>query len=67
MTESAIDVTLFRDIYIALGEPLGQKAWSVRLYYKPLVRWIWGGGIMMFLGGLLALLEKRYYVRRERS
>ena len=67
MTESAIDVTLFRDIYIALGEPLGQKAWSVRLYYKPLVRWIWGGGIMMFLGGLLALLEKRYYLRRERS
>lgn len=60
MTESAIDVTPFRDLYIALGEPLDENAWSVRLYYKPFVRWIWGGGILIFLGGLLALTDRRY-------
>lgn len=59
MTESAIDVTPFRDIYIALGEPLDNQAWSVRLYYKPLIRWIWGGGFMILGGGLLALLDRR--------
>lgn len=61
MTESAIDVTPFRDIYIALGEPLDKEAWSVRLYYKPFVRWIWGGGFLILLGGLLALSDRRYY------
>ena len=65
MTESAIDVTPFRDIYIALGEPLDDKAWSVRLYYKPLVRWIWGGGFSILLGGLLALTDRRYYRKRR--
>lgn len=64
MTESAIDVTPFRDIYVALGEPLEDNAWSVRLYYKPLVRWIWGGGFMILTGGFLALTDKRYYQRR---
>ncbi|MCR9191646.1 MAG: heme lyase CcmF/NrfE family subunit [Gammaproteobacteria bacterium] len=66
MTESAIDVTPFRDIYLALGEPLGEHAWSVRMYYKPFVRWIWGGGLMMFLGGLFALLDRRYYKEAAR-
>lgn len=61
MSESAIDVTPFRDVYIALGEPFEQNAWSVRMYYKPFVRWIWVGGIAMFLGGLLALFDRRYY------
>jgi cytochrome c-type biogenesis protein CcmF len=61
MTESAIDVTPFRDIYVALGEPLDNGAWSVRLYYKPLIRWIWGGGAMIFAGGVLAFLDRRYY------
>lgn len=65
MTESAIDVTPFRDIYIALGEPVGDVDWTVRIYYKPLVRWIWWGGFMIFAGGLLALLDRRYYTRRE--
>lgn len=67
MTESAIDVTPFRDLYVALGEPLGEKAWSVRLYYKPLVRFIWGGGFLMLLGGLLALLDRRYYQRQKQT
>ncbi|MFY7698282.1 MAG: heme lyase CcmF/NrfE family subunit [Legionella sp.] len=65
MTESAIDVTLFRDLYIALGEPLDRQTWSVRLYYKPLVRWIWGGGGLILLGGLFALADKRYYVKKK--
>ncbi|MDP3561015.1 MAG: heme lyase CcmF/NrfE family subunit [Legionellaceae bacterium] len=68
MTESAIDVTPFRDIYVALGEPLNDTAWSVRLYYKPLVRWIWGGGFLILAGGVLALVDRRYYVgRKEKS
>ena len=61
MTESAIDVTLFRDIYVALGEPLNATAWSVRLYYKPFIRWIWGGGFMILAGGLFALLDRRFF------
>lgn len=67
MTESAIDVTPFRDIYIALGEPLDDSAWSVRLYYKPLIRWIWGGGFMIFAGGVLALVDRRYFQTGKKS
>lgn len=65
MTESAIDVTPFRDIYVALGEPLNDNSWSVRLYYKPLVRWIWAGGFMILAGGFLALTDRRYYQKRS--
>ena len=67
MTESAIDVTPFRDIYLALGEPLDDDAWSVRLYYKPFVRWIWGGGFLILVGGLLALADRRYYSRQKKT
>ncbi|CDZ78919.1 Cytochrome c-type biogenesis protein CcmF [Legionella massiliensis] len=66
MTESAIDVSPFRDIYVALGEPIGGNAWSVRVYFKPFVRWIWGGGFMILTGGLLALTDRRYYRVREK-
>ena len=59
MTDSAIDVTPFRDVYVALGEPLGETSWSVRIYYKPLVRWIWAGGVWMFVGGICAMLALR--------
>jgi len=65
MTDSAIDVTPFRDIYIALGEPLDDDAWSVRLYYKPFVRWIWGGGFLIVMGGLCALSHRRYYTHKK--
>lgn len=61
MTEAAIDVNPFRDIYIALGEPLADGAWSVRIYLKPFVRWIWGGGFMILLGGLIAFFDRRYW------
>ncbi|MFA6302992.1 MAG: heme lyase CcmF/NrfE family subunit [Legionella sp.] len=65
MTDAAIDVSPFRDIYLALGEPLAQGAWSVRVYYKPFVRWIWSGGFMILLGGLLALTDRRYYKKMK--
>ena len=56
MTEAAIDTGLTRDIYVSLGEPLDGSgaAWSVRVYYKPFVDWIWGGCLLMALGGALA-------------
>jgi cytochrome c-type biogenesis protein CcmF len=60
MTEAAIDWGLTRDIYVALGEPLDEKAWSMRIYYKPFIRWIWLGGLLMVIGGLLAATDKRY-------
>ncbi len=63
-TEAAIAPGPFRDLYVALGNPLGQDAWSVRIEYKPLVRFIWLGGLTMMLGGIIALMDKRY--RRTR-
>ena len=67
MTEAAIDPTLFRDIYVALGEPIPQSAdWAVRLYYKPFIRWIWLGAIFMALGGLLSASDRRYRLKRLR-
>ncbi|MFU8797368.1 MAG: heme lyase CcmF/NrfE family subunit [Gammaproteobacteria bacterium] len=60
MTKAAIDAGLFRDIYVSLGEPLEENSWSVRLYYKPFVRWIWLGGLFMMLGGFLAAIDRRY-------
>lgn len=60
MTEAAIDPGFTRDIYVALGEELGQGAWSMRVYYKPFVRWIWLGALLMVAGGLLAAADKRY-------
>jgi len=69
MSEAAIDPGLTRDLYVALGEPVGDGAWSVRVYYKPFVRWIWLGGILMALGGILAVSDRRYRlaVRKRRA
>ncbi|MCB1737677.1 MAG: heme lyase NrfEFG subunit NrfE, partial [Gammaproteobacteria bacterium] len=61
MTEAAIDPGLFRDLYVALGEPVGTgDAWAVRIYHKPFIRWIWLGAIFMGIGGLLAATDRRY-------
>jgi cytochrome c-type biogenesis protein CcmF len=60
MTEAAIDTGLFRDLYVSLGEPVSGGAWSVRVYYKPFIDWIWGGCLLMALGGLLAVSDRRY-------
>ena len=63
MTEAAIDVGLTRDIYVSLGEELEDKAWAVRVYYKPFVDWIWFGCLLMALGGVLAISDKRYRMK----
>ncbi len=60
MTEAAINTQIFNDIYVSLGEPLSEKSWSVRIYYKPFVRLIWLGGILITLGALLAAFDGRY-------
>ena len=60
MTEAAITGTLWRDLYVALGEPLDNGAWAVRVYVKPMVRWMWFGALVMALGALMSLLDKRY-------
>lgn len=60
MTEAAIDWGLTRDLYVALGESLGDGSWALRLYYKPFIRWIWLGGLLMVLGGVLCLFDRRY-------
>jgi len=63
MTEAGIQAGFLRDIYVSLGEPLGGEAWSLRLYYKPFVRWIWLAGILIAIGGLLAASDPRYRIR----
>ena len=62
MTEAAIDPGFTRDLYVSLGEPLDQngRAWAVRVYQKPFIRWIWLGAIFMMSGGMLAAANKRY-------
>ena len=63
MTEAAIDTGLTRDLYVSLGEPVEGTAWIVRVYLKPFVDWIWGGCLLMALGGLLAASDRRYRAR----
>ncbi len=65
MTEADIDPGFTRDLYVALGDQLDDNNWALRLYYKPFVRWIWLGGLLMALGGLIAVCDKRY--RRNSS
>jgi cytochrome c-type biogenesis protein CcmF len=60
MTEADIDTGFLRDLYVSLGEPVGDGAWGVRIYHKPFVDWIWGGCFIMALGGFLALSDRRY-------
>ena len=67
MTEAAIDTTVLRDVYVSLGEALEGGAWTVRVYYKPMVDWIWGGAFLMALGGLLAVLDRRYRLGARRQ
>ncbi len=67
MTEAAIDVGLFRDLYVSLGEPIDNGGWSVRVYYKPFIRWIWAGALLMALGGVFAASDRRYFVRVRRG
>ena len=65
MTEADMDPGLMRDVYVALGEKVGDTAWAVRVHVKPFVRWIWLGGLLVALGGFVTLLDKLY--RRVRG
>jgi len=64
MTEAGISVGWTRDLFVALGDPLGGGAWSVRIQFKPLIRYIWVGALMMALGGLIAACDRRYRTQR---
>ena len=63
MTEAAINTGFTRDLYVSLGEAVEGGAWVVRVWVKPFVDWIWGGCVLMALGGLLAVFDRRYRVR----
>ena len=67
MTEAAIDSGLLRDVYVAIGEPLDNDEWAVRVYYKPFVRWLWLGALVMALGGGVAMTDKRYRLARQHA
>ena len=67
MTEAAIDTGLTRDLYVSLGQPVGGQAWTIRVYYKPFITWIWGGCLVMALGGLLAASDRRYRTARREA
>ncbi|MBK8568975.1 MAG: heme lyase CcmF/NrfE family subunit [Nitrosomonadales bacterium] len=60
MTEGAIYTSLFRDLYVALGEQISRDEWVMRIQHKPMVNWIWGGCLIMAFGGLLAVSDRRY-------
>jgi len=62
MTEAAIDPGLTRDLYVSLGDPLGNGAWLIKVQNKPFIQWIWGGCVIMALGGLIAATDRRYRV-----
>lgn len=71
MTEVGIRPSLLNELYIALGEPIVDAAgnasndtWAVRVYVKPMVRWLWLGAILMALGGLIAMFDKRYRIKK---
>jgi cytochrome c-type biogenesis protein CcmF len=60
MTEAGIDAGLTRDLFVALGDQIGADTWSVRVQYKPMIRFIWLGCLVMALGGLVAASDRRY-------
>jgi cytochrome c-type biogenesis protein CcmF len=66
MTEAAIEPGVTRDVYVAMGEPLPDGGWTLRLHYKPLVRWVWVGAFLMALGGVTAVTDARYRRLRVR-
>jgi cytochrome c-type biogenesis protein CcmF len=65
MTEASISINPVRDIYVSLGERLEEGGWSVRVYFKPFVQWIWFGCLLMSFGGLLTMVDKRYRLKNK--
>jgi cytochrome c-type biogenesis protein CcmF len=62
-SKAAISVNWARDLFVAMGDPLGESAWSMRIQYKPLVRYIWLGALVMAIGGFIAATDRRYRVK----
>jgi cytochrome c-type biogenesis protein CcmF len=67
MTEAGIEVDWNRDLFVAMGEDLGEGAWSLRLQYKPMVRFIWFGALVMAIGGFIAITDRRYRTRKAEA
>jgi cytochrome c-type biogenesis protein CcmF len=67
MTEAGIDYQWRRDLFVAMGDDLGNGVWSFRIQYKPLVRFIWLGALVMAIGGFIGVLDKRYRVKAART
>ena len=67
MTEAAIDPGFSRDLYVAMGEPLGGGSWALRVHVKPFVRWIWAGALLMMLGGLVTATDRRFARNEQRK
>ena len=65
MTEAAIDAGVFRHLYVSLGEEVEARAWTLRIYHKPLISWIWAGCLLMALGGALAVFDRRYRAKAK--
>src|SRR5260370_35603046 len=62
-SQAAISVNWARDLFVAMGNPLGENAWSMRIQYKPLGRYIWLGALVMAIGGLIAPTDRPYRVK----
>jgi cytochrome c-type biogenesis protein CcmF len=69
MTEAAIEPGLLGDLYVSLGEPIPDSdgAWAVRVYVKPFVDWVWAGCVLMALGGIFAISDRRYRIHAKKS
>ena len=65
MSQIELRPGFMRDLYVALGEPLSRGAWSMRIHIKPFIRWVWGGALLMLIGGLLSASDRRYWIRRR--
>jgi cytochrome c-type biogenesis protein CcmF len=66
-SETAIDRSVWRDLYLALGDEVDGGAWTVRVYHKPLVNWIWGGALLMAIGGAFAVSDRRYALAQKQA
>jgi cytochrome c-type biogenesis protein CcmF len=66
-SETAIDRSIFRDLYVSLGDQAEGGGWTVRVYHKPLVNWIWLGALLMAIGGGIAVTDKRYALQAEKE
>lgn len=67
MTEAGIQTGVFRDLYVALGEPISSREWGLRIYYRPFVQWIWIGTLLMAIGGVFGAMDKRYRIVTSHS